>query len=392
MSRKRAAKGGGSIYKRGDVWYGTITDGKNANGTQRRIVVAKGKIKAEVQSAVNEAIYLRNHGELVQLSSKNAGAYFEYWLENVKRPGCRSSATLAWYSHIVHTHLIPMFGELKLTDITKPVIQKKLNALNKQAEPPYRTMKAIRDTLRQIMDEALQDQLVRGNPVINVVLPVAPKKSQSESFKAFMPEMRRTLLEAASKDEIMDPIINFLLWNGNRIGEVIALNWEHIDFENHTVRTEQAIQRVYDDDMHYTEVVGSCKTPTSVRTNYMPDMMEEKLLKWRDYLLRQKKGAELVAPSAPVFPSTKTWKRRTYGGLRSSYRHFLERNNLSTEHMNFHRYRHTAATMMLEAGINPRVVQEELGHSDVKTTLGTYSHVIKPLHMEVAKVKNTMKL
>lgn len=392
MSRKRAPKGTGSVYKRGALWYGVVTIGKDAGGTQRRIVVAKGRIKADVQAAVNEAIYRKNQGELIKLASKNAGVYFEYWLENVKRPGCKSSATWAWYSNVVHTHLIPMFGELKLTEITKPVIQKQLNAMNKQTEPPYRTMKAIRDTLRQIMDEALQDQLVRGNPVINVVLPVAPKKSQTESFKAFMPKVRKMLLDAAATDEIMDPIINFLLWNGNRIGEVIALNWEHIDFEKHTVRTEQAIQRVYDDDLHYTEVVGSCKTSTSVRTNYMPDVLEEKLLKWRDYLLRQKNGEELVMPSAPVFPSTKTWGRRTYGGLRSSYRHFLERKNLSTEHMNFHRYRHTAATMMLEAGINPRVVQEELGHSDVKTTLGTYSHVIKPLHQEVAKVKDSLKL
>ena len=48
--------------------------------------------------------------------------------------------------------------------------------------------------------------------------------------------------------------------------------------------------------------------------------------------------------------------------------------------------------MMLEEGINPRVVQEELGHADIKTTLGTYSHVIPSLHKEVAKVKNSLKL
>lgn len=58
--------------------------------------------------------------------------------------------------------------------------------------------------------------------------------------------------------------------------------------------------------------------------------------------------------------------------------------------MNLHRYRHTAATMMLEAGINPRVVQEELGHSDIKTTLGTYSHVIRELHQDVAEKKDEM--
>ena len=391
MSPKRASKGSGSICKKGDSWYGYLTIGKTADGKQKRTLVGKSKKKSEVQTMLNEAIYRRDHGEAVKLASKNAGAYFTYWMEEVKRPSCRSTATWAWYDNIIHKHLIPAFGSMNLTEITKPVIQRHLNAMSKQENPPYRTIKGIRDTLKQIFDEALQDDLLRGNPVINVVLPKPPKKSQAESFKAFSPEMRKALMDAADRDTIMCPIIHFLLWNGNRIGEVLALNWEHIDLEEHTVRTEQAIQRVYDESGHYEEVVGGCKTPTSIRTKYMPEVLVEKLLAWRAYLENQPNDQELTAPSAPVFPSTRTWKRRTYSGFRSSYRHFLERNALPTEHMNLHRFRHTTATMMLEEGVNPRIVQEELGHADIKTTLGTYSHVIPSLHKEVAKVKDSLR-
>lgn len=391
MSPKRAPKGSGSIYKKGDTWYGYLTIGRTADGRQERIQVGKSKKKSEVQTMLNEAIYRRDHGEAVRLASKNAEAYFTYWLEEVKRPSCRSTATWAWYDNIIHKHLIPAFGSMNLTEITKPVIQRHLNTLSKQENPPYRTIKGIRDTLKQIFNEAVQDDLLRGNPIINVVLPKPPKKSQAESFKAFSPEMRKALIDAADRDTIMAPIIHFLLWNGNRIGEVLALNWEHIDFEEKTVRTEQAVQRVYDDGGHCEEVVGGCKTPTSIRTNYMPEVLVEKLLAWHSYLKNQPNGKDLISPAAPVFPSTRTWKRRTYSGFRSSYRHFLERNGLPTEHMNLHRFRHTAATMMLEEGINPRVVQEELGHADIKTTLGTYSHVIPSLHKEVAKVKDSLR-
>ena len=62
------------------------------------------------------------------------------------------------------------------------------------------------------------------------------------------------------------------------------------------------------------------------------------------------------------------------------------------EHVRFHNLRHTAATMMLEMGINPRIVQEELGHADIETTLGTYSHVIQDLHKDVAEKKDKLKL
>ena len=391
MSAKRAPKGDGSVYKRGNTWYAYLPMGKGPDGKTIRVPVGHSKIKSEAKAMLDEARYRRDHGEMVRLSSKNAGAYFTYWLEEIKRPSCRSTATWAWYNNIVTKHLTPAFGSMKLSEITKPVIQRHLNAMSKQKNPPYRTIKSIRDTLKQIFDEAVQDDLLRGNPANNVVLPKPPKKSQAESFKAFTPEMRKVLIDAADQDTIMAPIIHFLLWNGNRIGEVLALNWEHIDFEEHTVRTEQAIQRVYDDGGHYEEVVGGCKTPTSIRTNYMPEILVEKLLAWRDYLESQPNGQELIAPSAPVFPSTRTWKRRTYSGFRSSYRHFLERNGLPTEHMNLHRFRHTAATMMLEEGINPRIVQEELGHADIKTTLGTYSHVIPSLHKDVAKAKDALR-
>lgn len=68
-------------------------------------------------------------------------------------------------------------------------------------------------------------------------------------------------------------------------------------------------------------------------------------------------------------------EQRTYSGFRATYRHFLERNGLEDEHLNLHRYRHTFATILLEMGVNPRTVQMLTGHRDVKTTLGTYSHV-----------------
>ena len=391
MSSKRAPKGSGSIYKKGDTWYGYLTTGRTADGKQERTLVGKSKKKSEVQAMLNEAVYRRDHGEAVRLASKNAGAYFLYWLEEVKRPNCRSTATWAWYSNIVNTHLIPLFGEMKLNEITKPVIQRQLNAMSKQEEPPYRTMKGIRDTLKQIFNEAVQDELLRGNPAINVVLP-PPQEVPGGDLQSVLAGDAQGSPPGGGPgyDHGAHPPFPVLEWQPYRRGSGPELG--HIDFEERTVRAEQAIQRVYDDDLHYEGMVSGCKTPTSIRTNYMPEVLVEKLLAWRDYLTGQPNGQALTAPSAPVFPSTRTWERRTYSGFRSSYRNFLKRNGLPLEHMNLHRFRHTAATVMLEEGINPRVVQEELGHADIKTTLGTYSHVIPSLHKEVAKAKDALKL
>ena len=167
--------------------------------------------------------------------------------------------------------------------------------------------------------------------------------------------------------------------------EVLALNWGHVDFTAHPIRTEQAVQRVYNEDHHYTENVGECKTPASVRTNFMPALVEEKLLKWREYLLQQKNGGVLVAPDAPLFPSTRTWTRRTYSGFRNSYRHFLERNGLPTEDMNLHRFRHTFATLALQNGVDIKTLSGILGHYSSGFTLDTYTHITDKMQQEAAE-------
>jgi len=77
---------------------------------------------------------------------------------------------------------------------------------------------------------------------------------------------------------------------------------------------------------------------------------------------------------------------RTFGtasNLYHSFKRLLKEAGLPD--MRFHDLRHTAATLMLQQGVNPKVVQERLGHSDIVLTLGTYSHVLPVLQDEAAQ-------
>ena len=78
----------------------------------------------------------------------------------------------------------------------------------------------------------------------------------------------------------------------------------------------------------------------------------------------------------------------TYSGFRATYRHFLDRNGFGDEGLNLHRYRHTYASMLLEQGINPKIVQKLLGHRDVSTTLGVYTHVVPEVFAGVTGAMN----
>ena len=67
---------------------------------------------------------------------------------------------------------------------------------------------------------------------------------------------------------------------------------------------------------------------------------------------------------------------RTYSRFNAYYHNFLKQNGFGDQKINLHCYRHTYASMLLEQGINPKIVQKLLGHRNISTTLGVYTHVV----------------
>ena len=114
----------------------------------------------------------------------------------------------------------------------------------------------------------------------------------------------------------------------------------------------------------------------------------EALKQWMEHVCKMKNGKKLLEDKAFVFFSTRTYKMRTYSGFRSSYLHFLERHELNEFHINLHKYRHTYASMLLEQEVSPKAVQNLLGHTDVRTTLGIYTHVVPEIYDGVAALMN----
>jgi len=94
------------------------------------------------------------------------------------------------------------------------------------------------------------------------------------------------------------------------------------------------------------------------------------LEEWRAYC--EEKGIQ----SEFVFPNTKTGAMRTYWGLRSLLKRFVEKHNLQDENITLYTFRHTFATFLLEQRENPKIVAALMGHKKVSTTLDLYSHVV----------------
>lgn len=387
--KTRCANNEGSIYKRSDgKWCSQVTIGYHPDTGSPIRKTFYGKTQLEVKEKKNEALQKIRAGQPIPASSDcMAVDYIKSWLLTYKRTTV-TGRTFEWYSNILGKHIYPAFNSTKLRDLSSDMIQTLLTECLNAKKLKLRTVKSIRNILNQALKHAVSQGIITVNPVNNTCLPRSDRRIMPVEKQPIPKDLQKKLLDAAEQDIIMEPIIKTLLYTGVRTEELLGLIWKNVDFKTHTITIDRALTLVPEFDEKGKRIsrnsdIGPTKTVSGTRQISVPPVVTEALLKWKDHL--QVKKPELVDPDKVVFVSQKG-DIRTYNGFRTSYRHFLERNGLEDQKLNLHRYRHTFATTMLENKVNPRVVQKLLGHKDIETTLGIYSHVTQDVFEDVAEM------
>jgi hypothetical protein len=139
-----------------------------------------------------------------------------------------------------------------------------------------RTAQAIRDTLKQALEHACENNLLAANPANKLKIPkVEIEKTGDDAVKAFEPELRARILKAVEVEKLMKAVIMTLFFTGMRIGEALALPWENVDFEKSTINIDRAIavSPEYDEDfvkLSRKTRVGDAKTICSNRKFQAP--------------------------------------------------------------------------------------------------------------------------
>lgn len=163
---------------------------------------------------------------------------------------------------------------------------------------------------------------------------------------------------------------------GLRRGELLALKWSSIDWNDKTLNiTENRVQtpcnEIYTKDPKSKAGTRSIVMPNSLfdylKSEYDRLKLCDKSFSETNYIVHMKDTKEPYRPD--VFSQ--------------KFKRFLEKNHLKK--IRLHDLRHTCATMMLTAGITPKVAQQILGHSEISTTLDTYSHVLKRVEIDAAE-------
>ena len=386
QSKIRRSNNEGSIFQRKSdgKWVGSITVGYDDKGQQKKKTVY-GNSQTEVAKKLAEVSgrIKSNSYELVE--SKSFGELMTDWLLVFKK----SSVTGRTFEGIMRNfrlHIEPQIGNMKIYDIDTFVIQK---VINKLIDEKYsnNTIKKNKHMISQFFEYAIDNKWVSVNPTLKVQIRTKDKApNKKEKYKVLPPEVRTKFLEALNKDEanFIKPLCICLMFSGLRIGEALALKWKNIDFDNKTIKVERAITQVpkFDEQGNIKDritVIGDTKTTCSVREIPVADIVIETLIQWKNKQTdRQQNNPDvstiLTSPTSFVFAND-DGSVRTYSGCRMVFDRFKRRHNLDKYNIHFHGLRHTFLNMLFEMNENPKVIQQLLGHRDVKTTITVYNSV-----------------
>jgi integrase len=227
--------------------------------------------------------------------------------------------------------------------------------------------------LRRALKQAVKWNLVPRNVCDAVDPPRVPKRT----ITPLTAEQVRKLLKAAKYDRF-HALYVLAVGSGLRLGELFGLQWQNVDLEAQAITVCHTLLEVKG-QLELAEP----KTSKSRRRVDLPKTAVDALWKHKKRML-----AEGFAAATWVFCNSQGGPLRKTHFHRNEFKPMLKRAKLPS--IRFHDLRHTSATLLLSAGVHPKVVQERLGHSQISITLDTYSHVLPTMQVEAAGKLNRL--
>jgi len=354
--------GDGSIFwdQRRRRWVGIYTAGRDSTGSRiRRKVNARTKTEARrrLRALQREAV----DGQPAPNGAVRLGAFLDRWLDEVVPLRVFSPNTIDNYRWAVNQHIKPALGTRRLRDLTPDDVDSLLRA-KREAGLGHSSVMRIRAVLVQALRHGERYGYVSRNVGALVDLPRAP---QTEG-RSLTVKQARKLLDAAKNDRLEAAIWCGLLL-GLRPGELLGLSWADVDLDNARLTVRRSLKRE-----RGVLRLGDPKTPKSIRTLEVPPLIVDALRAHRARQAVERLAAgSLWADNDLVFPS-EVGTPTDPSNLRRSFRKITKRAGLGDWHP--HELRHSAASILSDAGVPLEKVADVLGHRDVRTTSTVYRH------------------
>ncbi|WP_302574678.1 site-specific integrase [uncultured Acidaminococcus sp.] len=382
--RCRRGNGEGSASKRGNTWYGQFSITRN-HQLIRKGFTADSKL--ELLEKGRKWMKCAQQSSLPLTPGKvTFGQFIRYWLAQHKKMSVKPK-TYQKYVTTFSTYLLPVWNDENLAKISSVDVQNLINDYSSGQRTGSKgkplsssTVRCIRRYLSEAFRYAVQVNLLTKNPV---ELTKAPLLEVKEIHVLSIEELHRLLhaMKAHAMDHIGDPhemlyyssfiAVQLAASTGMRLGEVFGLCWDCVDLEDGSISVRRSIQTG-----GKLNIFQTTKTKHSRRLIRISADLAAELKKYRSF--QNQYATRLGDHWHNVRNALITG---LYGNILSTSnfkaRYFLPvLAKLGIHDFSFHDLRHTHATLLLAKGVNPKIVQERLGHSTITLTLDTYSHLV----------------
>lgn len=373
MARERRRdKGQGTVFQMANGrWRAQIDAGFTDAGNRRRIT-AQGRTRTIAMDRLRDKIRAFEKGGIdsvkdVDMTFKKWG---EMWLEE-KAEKIRPS-TYSQYERDLRKYAGTVIGHLKLSEITPLHIRKITKPLRDAGK--HSTARLAQGTVLRCLKDAKREGHNVNDSIFYVPTPAGGKNTRT----AIPVEDAKKLLVTASN--LPDKARYYLaLFYGLRQGEALGLTWSRVDFDAKTITIDRQLQElVYENraldtfrlpvGLQAERLEGRFwltqpKTKAGMRIAPLLPFMERALLEWMDECPESPHG--LVFPDSTGRPRTKRDDTNAWRTLQD-----MADVHKGEKYYVLHEARNTAATLLLEARVDPFIITQILGHTTITTSQG----------------------
>jgi integrase len=332
--------------------------------------VPEGRLReeADAQTALAKLKTSLDSGTYVEPSKITLAEYAGEWLKRRQATGTGLKATTAAnYKRYVEQDIVPSkLGQMMLTDIRRTHINDFVVELIAAGRGAV-TVRRILARLQTIMQTAVRDEIIPGNPALDADKPALG----DDPVKVWELEDVREFLQRSSRHRL-GPLFEIAVLTGLRRGELCGLHWSDVDLLKRKIVVRHNRVTV---DGHVQEQ-KTPKTKAGLRTVPLSDIAVAALLAWH---LRQGQEAENAAEAwvgdGHVFtledgrPLDPAYVTRLFQVVRKA-------GDEPLPELSFHGLRHSAASLMLAGGADISTVSKLLGHASITVTSDVYGHLI----------------
>ena len=359
--------------KDGKVRYRIKWESRAADGSRRHHSETRAN-KKEAEAFLADKLKEVNDGTFVPASKETVAQFLDRWFA-ASAPGW-TEATQHQYRGVIKKRLLPHIGHIPLARLDTLAIQQCYAALTTAGYAP-KSVVGAHGLLRSALADAVAWRNLQRNPADGAKPPAAPRQAPV----VWTADEAAVFLTKTANDRFA-PLWRLGLDSGMRLGEMLALDWRSVDLERGVIGVSRTLTRTTTKEgwkvgtqaktasSRRSIPIGSA-TVSALRTERA--RQAERRLRcggsWQDLgLVFDRGNGKWIAPTT----------------IRHAFDRAVERAGLPP--MTPHGMRHTMATIMLAAGVHPKIAQERLGHSSITMTLDRYSHVSGTMQEDAAKV------